>query len=90
MTYKNSSCKCVDSSFWENCDSFQKKTHYLLKTVDKFSKGQSNLKIVLASQNCVSGKVGLGFDPNNKNKLVPKVLVNTYEPKFIKGPNLVS
>jgi len=53
MIYQNSSCKCVDSSFCENCDSLQKKVHYLLKTMDKFSKDQSNLEIFLASPNCV-------------------------------------
>jgi len=42
--------------------------HYLLKTVDKFSKSQSNLEIVLDSQNCVFGKAGLGFNPKGKNK----------------------
>jgi len=68
MIYQNSSCKCVDSIFSENCESFQKKVHYLLKIVDKFSKGQSNLEIVLASQNFVFGKVGLGFNPKSKNK----------------------
>jgi len=36
--------------------------------MDKFSKGQSNLETVLASQNCVFGKVGLGFYPKSKNK----------------------
>ena len=41
MIYKNSSCKC-DSSFWENCELLQKKVYWLLKTMDKFSKGQSN------------------------------------------------
>ena len=55
MIYKNSSCKC-DSSFCEYCESLQKKVHYLLKTMDKFSKGQSNLETVLASQKCVFGK----------------------------------
>jgi len=49
MIYKNSYCKC-DFSFCENCESLEKKVHYLLKTVDKFSKGQSNLEFVLASQ----------------------------------------
>jgi len=53
MIYQNSSCKGVDSSFYENCESHQKKVHYLLKTMDNFSKGQSNLETVLASQNCV-------------------------------------
>jgi len=58
MIYKNSSCKC-DCNFCENCESFQKKVHYLV--IDKFSKGQSNFEIVLAYQKCVFGKVGFGF-----------------------------
>jgi len=68
MIYQNSSCECVDSSFCENCESLQKKVHYLSKTVDKFSKGQSIIETVLASQNFVFGKVGLGFNPKSKNK----------------------
>ena len=71
MIYKNSSCKC-DSSFCENCESLEKKFRYLLKTMYKFCKGQSNLETVLASQKCVFGKAGLGFNPNNKNKSVSK------------------
>jgi len=34
--------------------------------VDKLSKGKSNFENVLASQNCVFGKAGLGFNPQNK------------------------
>ena len=40
--------------------------HYLVNTVDKLSKGKSNFKNVLASQSCVFGKVGLDFNPQNK------------------------
>ena len=65
MLYKNSSCKC-DFLVCENCESLKKKVHYLVKTVDKLSKGKSNFKSVLASQNCVFGKVGLGFNLQNK------------------------
>jgi len=36
--------------------------------MDKFSRGQSNFEIVLASQSCVFGKAGLGFNPNSKSK----------------------
>jgi len=71
MIYKNSSCKC-DSSFCENCESLEKKVHYLLKTMEKFSKGQSNLKTILASQKCVFGKAGLGFNPNSNNRSISK------------------
>jgi len=49
VIYKNSSCKC-DFSYCENCESLEKKFHYLVKTMDKFSKGQSNVETVLASQ----------------------------------------
>jgi len=65
MLYMNSSCKC-DSLVCENCESLEKKVHYLVKTVDRLSKGKSNFKTVLASQNCVFGKGGLGFNPQSK------------------------
>jgi len=55
MLYKNSSYKC-DSLVCENCEFLEKNVHYLVKTVDKLSKGKSNFENVLASQNCVSGK----------------------------------
>jgi len=57
--YKNSSYKC-DSLI---CENLEKKVHYVVKTVDKLSKGKSNFENVLASQNCVFGKTGLGFNP---------------------------
>jgi len=37
-----------------------------VKTVDRLSKGKSNFETVLASQNCVFGKSGLGFNPQSK------------------------
>jgi len=40
-----------------------------VKNVDRLSKGKSNFETVLASQNCVFGKAGLGFNPqSNKNE----------------------
>ena len=65
MIYQNFSCKC-DSSICKNCESFQKKVLYLVKTVDTISKGKSNFENVLASQKCVFGKSGLGFNPQSK------------------------
>ena len=65
ILYKNSSCKC-DTLICENCENLEKKVHYLVKTVDKLSKGQSNFENVLASQNCVFGKAVLGFNSQNK------------------------
>ena len=65
IIYKNSSCKC-NTLVCENCENLENKVHYLVKTEDKLSKGQSNFENVLASQNCVFGKAGLGFNPQNK------------------------
>ena len=55
-----------DSLVCENCENLEKKVHYLIRNVDKLSKGKSNFENVLASQNCVFGKAGLGFNPQNK------------------------
>jgi len=44
MLYKNSSCKC-DSFVCENCESLEKKVHYLVKIVDKLSKGNPTLRL---------------------------------------------
>ena len=63
--FKNSSCKC-DTLICENCENLEKKVHYLVETVDKLSKGKSNFENVLASQSCVFGKAGLGFNPQNQ------------------------
>jgi len=63
IVYKNSSCKC-DTLICENCENLEKKIHYLVKTVDKLSKGQSIFENVLASQNCGFGKAGLGCNPH--------------------------
>jgi len=71
MVYQNSSCKC-DSTSCENCESLQKKVHFLVKILDKLSKGKSNFETVLASQNCVSGKFELGFNPQSKNSGISK------------------
>jgi len=76
MLYKNSSCKC-DSLVCENCESLEKKIHYLVKTVDKLSKGKSNFENVLASQNCVLGKVRLGFNPQSKQNKFSKFFFKT-------------
>ena len=60
--FKNSSSKC-DTLICENCENLEKKVHYLVDTMDKLSKGKSNFENVLASQSCVFGKAGLGFNP---------------------------
>jgi len=40
--------------------------------MDKISKGKSNFENVLASQNCVFRKSGLGFNPQSKNNGILK------------------
>jgi len=68
IVYKNSSCKC-DTLICENSENLEKKVHYLVKTVDKLSKGQSNFENVLTSQNCVFGKARLGFNPEQARQI---------------------
>jgi len=41
---KNSSHVC-DSLVCENCENHEKKVHYLVRTVDKLSKGKSTLRM---------------------------------------------
>ena len=74
---KNSSHVC-DSLVCENCENLEKKVHCLVRIVDKLSKGKSNFESVLASQNCVFGRVGLGFNPQNKQ--------DNFSKKFLKQP----
>ena len=57
-----------------------------MKTVDKLSKGQSNFESVLASQNCVFGKAGLGFNPQNKQDRFSKLFSKMAEKQSI-GPS---
>jgi len=62
-----------DSKFCKNCENLERKIHYLLKTVDKLTTGKSNFENVLASQNCVFGKSGLGFYPQSKKNRISKL-----------------
>jgi len=71
LIYKNSTCSC-DSKFCENCENLERKIHYLLKTMDKLTIGKSILENVLASHNCIFGKVGLGFYPQRKGNGISK------------------
>ena len=71
LIYKNFACM-HDSKFCENCENLERKIHYLLKTVDKLTIGKSNFENVLASQNCVFGKTGLGFYPQSKENGISK------------------
>ena len=56
----------------------EKKVHYLVDIVDKLSKGKSNFENILASQSCVFGKAGLGFNPQNKQ--------DNFSKKFLRKP----
>ena len=83
LIYKISSYES-DSSFCINDESLENKINYLVKTVDKLSKGKSNFENVLASQRCVFGKSGLGFNPQGKNSGFSKPFSTTAEKQPIK------
>ena len=63
---------CVTLKFVKIVKLFKSKVHYLVRTVDKISKGKSNFETVLASQKYVFGKSGLGFNPQNKKNGISK------------------
>jgi len=73
-----------NSKFCENCENLERKIHYLLKTVDKLTTGKSNFENVLASQNCVFGKVSLGFYPQSKENGISKPFSSVSEKQPIK------
>jgi len=63
-------------------DGFHQKVHYLVSTVDKLSKGKFNFENVLACQNCVFGRAGLGFNPQNKQDKFSKI----FSKQLVKQP----
>ena len=83
LFYKKSSCLC-DSKGCENCKTLESKVHYLVRTVDKLSKGKSNFETVLASQKYVFGKSGLGFNPQSKKNGISKPFSKVSEKQPIK------
>ena len=85
IIYKNSSCKYY-TLVCENCKNLENKVHYLVKIVDKLSKGQFDFENVLASQTCVFGKAGLGFNPQNKQDRFSKSFLKMPEKQLI-GPS---
>jgi len=75
LIYKNSASTC-ESKVCENCENLERKIHYLLKTLNKLTTEKSNFEDVLASQNCVFGKAGLGFYPQSKEIGISKPFFN--------------
>ena len=55
-----------------------------MKTLDKLTTGKFNFKDVLASQNCVFGKAGLGFYPQSKGNGISKPLSTVLEKQSVK------
>jgi len=82
LHFKNSSYLC-HSKACENCKTLECKVHYLVRTVDKLSKGKSNFETVLAYQKCVFGKSGLGFNPQSKKNGISKPFSNVPEKQSI-------
>ena len=73
-----------------NCENLEIKVHCLIETVDKLSKGKSNFENVLASQSCVFGKAGLGFNPQNKQDRFSKSFLRKSEKQpIVKTKQLV-
>jgi len=54
-----------------------------VKTVDKLSKEKSNFENVLASQKCVFGKYGLGFNSQSKNNGISNLFSTIVEKQSI-------
>ena len=84
LIYKNFSCNC-DSSCCKNCKTLQEKVVYPVKTIDIISKGKSNFENVLASQQCVFGKSGLGFNPQSKNFTFSESFSNLTKNQLVKS-----
>jgi len=47
----------------------EKQVEYLLKTLSNFTKGRDNLESLLGSQNVVSNKNGIGYNPRKVNNV---------------------
>jgi len=56
-----------------------------VKTIDIISKGKSNFENVLASQQCVFGKSGLGFNLQSKNFSFSKSFSNLTKNQSVKS-----
>jgi len=82
MHCKNSS-HLSNSKVCENCKTLESKIHYLVRTVDKLSKGKSNFETILASQKCVFGKFGLGFYPQKEKSGILKPFSKLPEKQLI-------
>jgi len=82
MHCKNSS-HLSDSKICKNCKTLQSKIHYLVRIVDKLSKGKSNFETVLASKKCIFGKSGLRFYPQNKKNGISKPFSKVPEKQLI-------
>jgi len=52
----------------ENCTVLKNQVKYLIKTCARFTRGETNLEVVLGSQKCVFGKAGLGYSPSFQKK----------------------
>jgi len=75
---------CVTQILVKTVNLLKKMFHYLLKIMDRLTTGKSNFENVLASQNCVFGKAGLGFYPQSKNNGISKPFSTIPENQLIK------
>jgi len=71
MIYRNSTC-CERQLAANPCEDYivlKNQVKYLLKTCAKFIRRKANSKVVIGYQNCVFGKVGLGYNSFHEKKV---------------------
>ena len=52
--------------------------------LEKFTKGQKNLNLLLGSQRCIYGCAGIGYNPLKKQKLYKNIFVKESYPTILK------
>ena len=71
MIYNNSTDCFRNQPVEKPCENYivlKNQVKYLIKTCARFTRGEANLEVVLGSQNCLFGKVGLGYNPSFQKK----------------------
>jgi len=63
------SCEC--------CNKFKEEIIDLKNSFSKFTLGKNNLDIILGRQRCVVDKVGLGYNPENQQKMYKNIFTST-------------
>ena len=62
MIYSNSTYCCENQLTAKPCENCTVLKNQVFKNVCKIPRGKANLQVILGSQNCVFGEVGLGYN----------------------------